>query len=201
MNVKVCGITNLRDARACLEAGADAIGFIFAESPRRVSVKQVRNVVDALPCYMMRVGVFVDETASRILRIVKACDLSAVQLHGHESAALARKIRKVVPVIKVFHFSPKLKASELRHYPADAIMLETSSNQRGGSGKTWKWSEAKKLNIGKPIIVTGGLNPANVKEAVRILNPYAVDVSSGVEVKPGKKSRAMIQRFIKNAKS
>lgn len=196
--VKICGITSVGDAEHAAACGADAIGFIFAESPRRVAPEKAAEISKAVGPWVATVGVFVNEKAENILRIADQCRLSAVQLHGDESAELARRLSGR-GVIKAFRIAAKkdLKGSE--SFPADLVLFDTKiKGVYGGTGKTFDWGLLKEAR--RPFIVSGGLDPRNVAEVVKSLSPYGVDVSSGVEKAPGKKDPKRVKEFIRNAK-
>lgn len=201
--VKVCGITRLEDARAAAGFGADALGFIFAKSPRRITPREARKISDALGPLVTRVGVFVNEPVRQILAIMREARLDIAQLHGAESPEDCAELLHagVRGVIKVFHVGEDFSSKTLRRYAVQAHMLETASSVAGGSGKTWDWPRLARTRFNTPIIVTGGLNPSNVQTAVRALRPYAVDVSSGVEKKPGIKDHKLMEKFIRHAKT
>jgi phosphoribosylanthranilate isomerase len=200
VRVKICGITSVENAETALECGADAIGLVFAKSPRRVSVRQARKITAAVGPWMTTVGVFVNEKLGRVLRIAKACRLSAIQLHGDEPPSYIKRLggHRVIKAVRV------ARSSDLEGAPdwgADALLFDTKvEGSFGGTGKSFDWKILKSRKIRKPFIVSGGLNPKNVREAVRVLSPYGVDVSSGVEKAPGKKDPALVREFIRNAK-
>jgi len=198
--VKICGITNLRDAEDALRFGADAIGFVFAKSSRRVSVSEAKRIACTLGPWVSTVGVFVNESTENILRVVSECRLSAVQLHGDEPPSQLICLRPA-RIIKAFRVSEKADLKATAGYEADAYLFDTKVNDvYGGSGKSFDWSLLKSSGIKKPCIISGGLNPDNVRTVVRRLAPYGVDVSSGVEKSPGKKDPGLVKRFIQNAK-
>ena len=199
VKIKVCGITSLRDAEAAARLGADAIGFIFAPSPRRITPEAAHKIARAMGPYVTLVGVFVDETPGRMLKIAARCRLNAIQLHGDETPQVCKSLAPY-KVVKTLRMSAKFSAAQANRYEADAFLLETDAAVRGGSGKTWDWKVFPAGRLKRPIIVSGGLNPQNVRQAVRILKPYAVDVSSGVERRPGVKDHTLLERFIQHAK-
>jgi len=194
-------MTCLEDVLLAIEGGADAVGFIFyKKSLRCVSAKTVKAIVSALPPFVETVGVFVNESADRINRIVDSCKLSAVQLHGDESPAFCKRIhRKVIKAVRV---KDKGSFDGLSSYKACAFLLDAWSDQhQGGTGETFDWrlvSEGKKYG---PVILAGGLDPSNVVHAIQKVKPYGVDVCSGVERIPGKKDPCRLKEFIKAAKS
>jgi len=195
--VKVCGTTRLKDALLAVECGADAIGFIFyKKSPRYVSAKTAKEICSKLPPFVHRVGVFVNETADKINRIADRCGLDAVQLHGDESPAFCKKIRH--RVIKVVRVKDAASLKEMSRYAVDGFLLDTwKEDQWGGTGKVFDWELAARAKKYGPVIIAGGLNPRNVKAAIKKVQPYGVDVSSGVEQSPGKKDPRKVKAFIK----
>ena len=199
VKVKICGITNLRDAEAAVAYGADALGFVFAPSPRRVDSQTVRAIAKKIGPYVTKVGVFVNASAEKILATAASCRLDAVQLHGDESPAQCQALKRYT-LIKAFrvgrNFSPRIT----RRYPVDAYLLEADSSERGGTGKVWDWPKLRKIRFDKPVIVSGGLRPGNVRRAIRLLKPYAVDVSSGIERTAGRKNHRLMKAFIRYAK-
>ncbi len=200
VRVKICGITNVRDAEAALALGADAIGLVFARSPRKVSIKEAQKITAAVGPWMATVGVFVNADVENLLGIAKACRLSAVQLHGDESPSYIRRLSGY-KVIKAVRVAAASDLTGLDGYPADALLFDTKvTGKFGGTGKSFDWRILKSREIKRPFIVSGGLNPKNVRAAVRILSPYGVDVSSGVEKAPGRKDPALMKEFIRNAK-
>ncbi len=203
VKVKVCGITRPADAIAAAAFGADALGLIFAKSPRRVTPREARRISDAVGPLVTRVGVFVNEPVKQVIAIMREAHLDVAQLHGAESPEDCAKLLAagIRGVIKVFHIGEDFAPKQLGRYAVQAHLLETASRTAGGSGKTWDWSRLARTRFSIPIIVTGGLNPSNVRTAVLTLRPYAVDVSSGVEKKPGIKDHKLMEKFIRHAKS
>ncbi|WP_457568990.1 phosphoribosylanthranilate isomerase [Desulfurobacterium sp.] len=205
VKVKVCGITNLEDAMAAINAGADAVGFImFKGSKRYISPLEVRHITKELPPFVTKVGVFVNEDRASVLEILSYAGLDFAQLHGDETPDYCRYIGEK-RVIKVFRFNSVEEVDRIKNYEdvASAILLDTFSKENfGGTGKTFDWNIAKKAKeISKlPLILSGGLNIENVSEAIKTVNPYAVDVCSGVELHPGKKDEETVKRFVKISK-
>jgi len=197
MKIKVCGITNLDDARLAAELGADMLGFIFyAKSKRAVTRESAAAICPALPSSVERVGVFVNETEAEILRTVAACGLTAIQFHGDEPPSFCRRFSvKKIKAIRVRDAESLRAAAE---YDVDALLLDTyTDSERGGTGKTFDWSlAAQAKSLGRPIILSGGLTADNVREAIRVGQPDAVDVASGVEREPGRKDADKLRRFI-----
>ena len=200
--IKICGITNLRDAKQAYKAGADAIGFVFAKSPRRISIQKAKSIAKAIPSSIKKVGVFVDASEDFVKKAIKIVGLDAVQFHGNESPAYCRKFRGLAEVIKAIRVKNRGSLDRIKAYDVDAVLLDTyNPRKKGGTGKTFSWAlaiAAKKFK--KPVILSGGLSPDNVRQAAEKVKPHAVDVSSGVEVSPGRKDHAKVKEFIKNAK-
>lgn len=201
MLVKVCGITNVRDAAGAAEAGADAIGFVFAKSPRRVTPAAAKKIAASVPADVEKIGVFVNEKPSIVRRIAKQCGLAAVQLHGDESPADVKAL-KGLHVLKAFRVGADFDARVLRKYgAAKAFLFDAKApGAYGGTGKTFDWKILKRAAVKKPVVLSGGLNPKNVARAVKTARPFAVDVSTGVEKTPGKKDLRLVREFIQNAK-
>ncbi len=201
VRVKICGITNIRDAVNAVNCGADALGFVFAKSPRKISLRQAKMISKAVGPWVGTVGVFVNEKIENILRAVAECQLSAVQLHGDESAVYAKRLA-AFKVIKAFRVGNVLDLAGTQNYPADTYLFDAKVDGKfGGTGKSFAWEILKSRRISRPFIVSGGLNPANVKNVVRILAPYGVEASSGVESAPGRKNPRLVREFIRNAKA
>ncbi len=197
LRVKVCGTTRLKDALLAVACGADAIGFIFyKKSPRYVTAQTAKDICSKLPPFVHRVGVFVNESAETINRIADRCGLDAVQLHGDESPAFCKKIK--CRVIKAVRIKDSGSFKGLSQYTVDGFLLDTfKEDQWGGTGKVFDWTLAQRAKRYGPVIIAGGLNPRNVKEAIRQARPYGVDVSSGVEQSPGKKDPKKLKAFLK----
>ena len=191
----------MQDAVAALRHGADAVGFIFAESPRKVDKRLVKKICSEVGPWMTTIGVFVNESPRVVRAIAAECGLAGVQLHGEEPVSDLRSLRGL-KVIKTFHIGPGFRLNLTDRYaPADGFLFDVRiGGQRGGTGKTFDWKKLRGCSFKRPIIVSGGLSADNVSRAVRTIHPYGVDVSSGVETAPGIKSEALIKAFIKNAK-
>jgi phosphoribosylanthranilate isomerase len=200
---KVCGITNPGDAREAADAGADAIGLIFAESPREVNVEEARRISVALPDGVLKVGVFVDAEPEEVLETAREVGLDLAQLHGDETPETVAAIRGAgLPVMKALRVRNAEALAEIQSYGADLIMLDAwSARVRGGTGETFDWGLAKSVKGRGNIVVSGGLTPENVREAIEFFEPYGVDASSSLEEKPGKKSGERLRRFVRAAKS
>ncbi|MFQ5677311.1 MAG: phosphoribosylanthranilate isomerase [bacterium] len=195
VKIKICGITNLEDAQAATELGADAIGFIFyKESPRYVSPDNVKEIAAALPPFLTKVGVFVNEQVERIREISEAASLNLIQLHGDESPEYCQQL--AAPIMKVFRVQSGFNVRTMQDYAVAGFLLDTHQKDRyGGTGETFDWQIARHAKAYGPIVLSGGLNPGNVKEAVEFVRPYAVDVASGVEAYPGKKDADKLKAF------
>ena len=199
VRVKICGITCLEDAVAAVRLGADALGFVFAQSPRRVAPERAREIIRALPALVQTVGVFVDAPLEEMAEVRVYCGLDILQLHGDESPeTVARLDGRVIKALRVTGGEHSLG----NRFPSATLLLDAYSEQaRGGTGKTFDWTLARDIAGRRPIILAGGLTPENVAEAIEIVRPYAVDVSSGVEREPRRKDHGKTARFIGEAKS
>jgi phosphoribosylanthranilate isomerase len=199
MRVKVCGITCLEDALAAAGAGADALGFVFAVSPRRVTPEKARAIINQLPPLVSTVGVFVNAAPSYIRRVRSFCGLDMVQLHGDESEAAAAALGpRVIKAVRL----GKGRTAPPGKYPAAVMLLDTADDAAaGGTGRAFDWSLAVETARRRPVILAGGLNPDNVGRALNIVKPFAVDVCSGVESRPGRKDHDKIASFVARAKS
>lgn len=195
--VKVCGVTNLEDALSIAEAGADAIGFIFANSPRQIMPRTAKEISQKLPPFIVRIGVFVNSDVKSINDISDFCKLDMVQLHGAEAPEYCLKLKK--RIIKAFRVKDEQTLSAIPNYLSDAYLLDSySKDAPGGTGKTFDWNLAiKAKEFLKPIILAGGLNPENIEEAIQTVKPYGVDLNSGFEVSPGVKDIKKISEAIK----
>ena len=201
IKVKICGMTQLKDALFAVEQGVDAVGFIFyKKSPRAVTMKTVREIITKLPPLVDTVGVFVNESAERLNKIADYCGLDLVQLHGEESPAFCRKIHR--RVIKAFRVKDLQSIKQLEKFPVSGFLLDTFSDDlHGGTGKTFDWNLALPAKKTGPVILAGGLTPRNILQAVRQVRPYGVDVCSGVEKSPGIKDLEKVRAFLKNIRS
>jgi phosphoribosylanthranilate isomerase len=200
--VKICGITNLADAQAAVEAGADALGLNFYEkSPRYVLLKTAAEISKQLPPFIMRVGVFVNAPEDFVLKAIAECGLTMLQFHGDESPEFCTRFGLMT--MKAFRIRDAKSLKLIPNYQTDAYLLDAfSSTTLGGTGEKFNWDlavEAQKF--GKPVFLAGGLTPENVGDAVRKVQPFGVDVSSGVESAPGKKDHSKVKAFIAAAKS
>lgn len=202
VRVKICGICTLEEAKAAVEAGAHALGFVFAASKRRVTPEQAAKIIRGLPPFISKTGVFVNEKSSVVMEIAEYCGLDTLQFHGEEPVSYCVKFASSrYKIIKAFPFSPSLEFETCMAYPVNGILLDTKyENRRGGGGMTFNWQQAKQFrNSRKPLILAGGLNADNVLSALSKLHPFGVDVSSGVE-KNGTKDREKIFAFMEKIK-
>jgi phosphoribosylanthranilate isomerase len=201
MKVKICGITNLDDALAAVDYGADALGFVFyPKSPRYVTSDTVRKITTQLPPFVVTVGVFVNEKPERIREIMASANLKALQLQGDESP---QDCSIWNPAIKAFRVKDFIDLDPLEHYKGiSAYLLDTyAPSSYGGTGQIFNWDIALEAKRFGKIILAGGLTPENVEKAVRWVKPYAIDVSSGVEAEKGKKNLLKVKEFIERAKA
>lgn len=201
--VKVCGITRPEDAEAADRAGADAVGLIFAPSPRRIDLRQATAIERVLSPWIVRVGVFVDAGLAAMDRAIAAARLDVLQLHGSETPEFVRKVREEfgLRIVKSVRVGDGLDLVRPDEYEVDAFLFDTYVPGRaGGTGKTFDWDLAVPWARRVRLILAGGLTPENVGEAVRRVRPYGVDVASGVEREPGVKDHTKMQRFIANVR-
>jgi phosphoribosylanthranilate isomerase len=199
LRVKICGITSTEDALVAAECGADVLGFVFAPSPRQITPEQAHDIIGLLPFHVKKVGVFVNESVSKIMMIKTFCDLDMIQLHGDETEDEAALFgSNVIKAVRVGADCPSLEDA----YPKATLLLDTyCPDLRGGTGRTFDWRLAVDPAKRRPIILAGGLTPENVAEAVRTVQPYGVDVSGGVESEPRRKDHDKLDRFIRAAKA
>lgn len=199
MKVKICGITDKFTAQFAVSHGADALGFVFAESKRRISPKQAKEIIAGLPENVLKVGVFVNENRHVIRQVVEETGLTTVQLHGDERPEACEGFS--VPVIKAFSLSAVTDLEQITKYRCDTVLLDSPRGAYyGGNGMSFNWNLLKNTDLqGRRVILAGGLNPSNVEEAIQLVKPFMVDVSSGVESE-GKKDKEKIRSFIEKAK-
>ena len=201
VTVKICGITSEADALAAAEAGADAIGLMFYEgSPRHVTLEQAKAISVALPQHVMRVGVFVNAEEAFVHQALTECMLNILQFHGDETPEECS--RYPLMTLKAFRVEGEETLAELEAYPSAGYLLDAYvKDALGGTGATFNWDLAVRAQeFGKPIFLAGGLTPENVVEAVRKVQPFGVDVSSGVESEPGRKDAEQMRTFVAAAK-
>lgn len=192
--IKICGIKDAGIALMAFNAGADAIGLVFAPGKRRVTPEQAREICSVLPPFVFKVGVFVNAPVAEIADVADYAGLDAIQLHGDEPPEMCRLFRQ--KVIKAFRVGGALNMEEITGYPADAYLFDTlAEGGSGGTGKTFDWSKVNR-SFSRPVILAGGLHPGNVRQAIKTIRPFAVDVSSGVET-DNVKDPEKIAEFIK----
>ena len=195
VKIKICGLTRAEDVEAAIKAGADAVGFVFAASPRRISIDTAKRLSGYVPRGVLSVGLFLDQDRSEIEQVVSAVPLDILQFHGCETEQECSVFN--MPWLKAVAMenAESLKQAE-RDFPgASGLLLDShSKGKRGGSGKLFDWSLSRPVD--KPVWLAGGLNPDNVGEAINTVRPYAVDVSSGVETQPGIKAAARMNAFV-----
>jgi phosphoribosylanthranilate isomerase len=204
VKVKICGITNWRDARLACAEGASFLGFNFYErSPRYIAPARARRIVRRLPKSVAAVGVFVNEDEARLVEIARSVGLDYAQLHGEESAAAIGRLCKTLPVIRAVRVRGTFRPAALGRYKrAAAILLDGFDPRlRGGTGKTFNWELARRCNARARIFLAGGLTPENIGEAIRAAKPYAVDVCSGVEAKPRKKDARKLKKLMREVRA
>lgn len=223
--IKICGTTNLEDAKSAVDAGADALGFILAESPRRISPQQARDIVQQLPRQIAKIGVFVNESPERVGELVREIGLTGVQLQGDETPLDARELRRLLTSrtgrLRIFKAVGVARGVEgaLREFSGetaiDGVLLDSFAARaaghahgnvaRGGTGKTFDWKRAQSFVPGlvknTRVIIAGGLSPENVAQAIAMLNPWGVDVCTGVEKSPGLKDATKVRAFVEAARS
>ena len=200
VKIKICGITNLDDALLAIDAGADALGFVFhTASPRHLFPEQAARIIRHLPPFVQTVGLFVNETATTIKETAERCGLDIIQLHGEEPPDMCRSLGR--RVIKAFRIKDVTCLDAINCYHPAAILLDTwSPSAHGGTGRTFNWEIAAAAAKTGRIILAGGLSPDNVAAAIRQVQPYGVDVSSGVEALPGRKDSRKVIEFITQAR-
>ena len=204
VRVKMCGTTRLEDAIAAVRCGVDALGFIFyPKSPRFIVPENANTIVKSLPPFVDRVGVFVNASHEEVIRTATGCGLSYLQLHGDESADYCRDIRKMLPtcgIIKAFRVGEASRPEYFSPYNdcVDAFLLDTyAKGNPGGTGMSFDWSVIETLALQRPIILAGGLTPENVASAIAAVRPYAVDINSGVELRPGIKDHDRLTSLLR----
>ncbi len=193
--LKFCGITNAGDAQAAVALGADALGFVLAGGPRAVTPERVASICAALPPFVVRVGVFVDQELDEVEGLLQSCHLDRAQLHGEEDPAFVRALEG--RAYKAFRVREgEDPSTEIARYPEGAVLLDAWHPRRpGGTGRRCDWSVARRVAEQRPVILAGGLEAGNIGAALAEVRPWAVDVSSGVERAPGLKEREKMWRF------
>jgi phosphoribosylanthranilate isomerase len=211
--IKICGNTTLDDAKAAVQAGADAVGFVFAPSPRKVTVAQVAAIHKKLPASVEQIGVFVDASVDEIYATVRGCGLTGVQLHFDVEEEFTERLRQrlgpLLRILRVVHYGPRAAAEADRiatDANVDSILIDTgSAHAAGGTGESFNWTDAARTLFQdakkSQRIVAGGLTPWNVAEAIATLRPWGLDVASGVEEEPGVKNHDAVAAFVANARA
>jgi phosphoribosylanthranilate isomerase len=199
VKVKICGITNYEDAVLAVDLGATALGFIFANSPRQITPQKARDIIHTIPPLVKTVGVFVNQGPAEIRKVIHCCGLDLVQLHGDEPPDLCHALMPYTIKALRIRDASSIQSSLTYQGKVRALLLDTyAKDKAGGTGSTFDWRLAKKIKErGIPIILAGGLGPSNVNSAIRTVEPYAVDVNSGVEEYPGKKSPMLLKDLMK----
>lgn len=205
--IKMCGLTREKDVVAGIDAGLDALGFIFYEkSPRNVEPDFVRSMVAQMPPFTECVGVFVNREREEVEEIIEYCRLTYAQLHGNENPKFCERIERFVSpcrVIKAFRVSEESQSDEFAPYASviHGYLLDTyMKGSAGGTGKTFDWNIIQRLKLQRPMILAGGLTPENVEEALSQVQPFGVDVNSGVEIEPGIKDHAKLNAFVRKVR-
>jgi phosphoribosylanthranilate isomerase len=193
--IKMCGLTRLEDALACAEAGVDALGFVFAASPRRVTPEQAVAIIRELPPHILRFAVFVEETPAEIARVLQLTDVDRIQIHGFEEPTVHEVCG--TRVVKVFRARDETVLPEIEESRPAMFLLDTwKRDAAGGTGERFDWAIAKRTRSLGRLVLAGGLTPDNVGDAIREVRPFGVDVSTGIETSPGVKNAAKIRAFI-----
>lgn len=193
--IKICGITNMADAEKAVELGADAIGFVFADSTRKITPSDAREISLGLPPFISRIGVFVNEEIKTIKELYEYCQLDVVQLHGDEDSQYLNSLS--IPFIKAFRVNGNEVLRQIKQFGLKYFLLDTFDKKlSGGTGKSFDWLVANQAAKYGKIILSGGLNPDNIRDALDTVNPYAVDISSGVEKSPGQKDYRKMELLI-----
>ncbi len=203
MWVKICGITRLEDAVTAARFRADAVGFVFAESPRRVTLQAAREIARSMPKGPLKVGVFVDSPIEEVRDVARYCGLDLLQLHGNESYEYCRSLGE--SAIKAIGVNGSLDIARVNRYArvgnCEVVLLDAiDSGKQGGTGRSFDWSLVRLLERSPKVILAGGLRPDNVADSIRTARPYGVDVSSGVESSPGVKDPVLMYKFIEKAR-
>ena len=202
VRVKICGITNLEDALCVADLGAWALGFIFyRKSPRNISPFKAKKIIQELPPFVTPVGVFVNQKEGAVKDIAEFCGIRTLQFHGDETPPYCQRFHRDYKVIKAFRVKERFDISGLGAYRVSAYLFDTYQEDLfGGSGKTFNWDVIRDKKFNTPVILSGGLNTDNVAQAIEAVKPFAVDVSSGVETTPGKKSEKLVTEFLAKIK-
>lgn len=198
VRIKICGITRMADAEKAVELGADVLGFIFAESPRKINPQKARDITRRVSPFVKTVGVFVNEQPAKIRGIMDFCGLDLVQLHGNESVSACSELAPIT--IKAFRVQGEetlLQIADFKNHVRAILLDAYQEGSNGGTGKTFDWCLALKAKkTGIPMVLSGGLCPDNIEEALKRVNPFAIDVSSGIEIMPGIKDHGRMRIFM-----
>jgi phosphoribosylanthranilate isomerase len=200
IRVKMCGITTIEDAALCVEAGADALGFIFVEkTPRLVTPATAAAIIRTLPPFVTPVGVFWDHPPGHVKAVAEACGLRVLQFHGDESPEDVAQF--TLPVIKAIKVGGAAGLAQIDRYDVSAILLDSPARwSEGEAREPIQWELAARVTPARRIVLSAGLTPDNVARAITVARPYAVDVNSGVEARPGKKDGDKVRRFMAEAR-
>jgi phosphoribosylanthranilate isomerase len=202
VRIKICGITHMADAEAAVESGADALGFVFAKSPRQITPQKARDITRRISPFVKTVGVFVNEQPAEIRKIMDFCGLDLLQLHGNESVTVCSELApRVIKAFRIQEEESLLQIPEFKNH-VRAILLDTyQKGLNGGTGKTFDWGLAiKAKKTGIPLVLSGGLGLDNIEEALERVNPFAIDISSGIEKRPGIKDHGRMRVFMEKIK-
>lgn len=200
VKIKICGITNKIDAIEAVRLNVDMLGFVlYKKSARYVRPGTIIDIANELPPYIAKVGVFVDEDAGKVSDLARECSLDILQFHGDESPEYCLQFKGSYKIIKAFKIKDKQSLKNINDYDADFYMLDTYSKwSKGGTGKSFDWNLIERFEFLRPVILSGGLTPENVIEAIRSISPYGVDASSGLEASGGKKDPDLMKKFVEN---
>ena len=199
--IKICGITNLNDALTAVNLGADALGFVFyPQSPRFISPDKAKKIRQKIPPFTLCIGVFVNARKGEVLQIARECCLDGLQFHGNESPEYCSSF-SAYKVIKSFALKTRSDLKSITHYNIHAILIDAYDPANyGGTGKKADWELARQAKKFGPLILAGGLTETNVQEAIKVVSPYGVDVSSSMEKRPGVKDTVKLRRFVEMVK-
>jgi len=203
VRVKICGMTRLADAEKAIELGADALGFIFAESPRQITPQKARDISRRISPFVKTVGVFINEKPAKIRKIMDFCGLDLVQLHGNEPVSACSELApRVIKAFRVQGEESLLRITDFKNHVRAILLDAYQKGLNGGTGKTFDWRLALKAKkTGIPMVLSGGLGPENIREALEQVHPFAVDISSGIEERPGIKDHFRMRTFMRRIKA
>lgn len=202
VKIKICGITNLEDALNSVKAGCNALGFVFyRKSPRYITPKKAVQIIKDIPAHILKIGVFVNAKEKTIKRIARLCNLDMLQFHGNESPEFCERF-KGYKIIKAFRVKDRIKLENLLNYKIFAYLFDTFVKSKlGGTGRKFNWARVRHLKgLRKPIFLSGGINTKNVTKAIKQVRPDWLDVSTSVEIKPGKKDHRKVKKFIQTVR-